>query len=199
MEEKTSTYKIPKIPETQPDEYDGPIRVPLKWQQCFIFGLIALAGAVVVFILQNWIFAIQAFLFFGVLAYTAYVDIKLKLVSNWIHLIITGLALMNLILYIPYQYWFGLIEMGIGAVFVPLPLFIAAVASGGKVGGGDVKLMAACGLLLGVQRGFPALIIGLFFAIIINLILILSKKKNKKESFALVPYLAFGCMIAYFI
>ena len=45
-------------------------------------------------------------------------------------------------------------------VFTALPLLLAALIWGG-MGGGDVKLMAAAGLVLGFQRGMAAMVMGL--------------------------------------
>ena len=65
------------------------------------------------------------------------------------------------------------------------------LCSGEKgIGGGDVKLMAAAGLVLGVQKIFWALFLGCLIAVLIQLPLKLFGKKN--STFALGPYLALG-------
>jgi prepilin signal peptidase PulO-like enzyme (type II secretory pathway) len=63
------------------------------------------------------------------------------------------------------------------------------------VNGADLKLAAACAFLLGFWNGIAGLIVGLLVAVIVNLI----KLKNKKDGFPLIPYLAIGFMMAYFI
>ncbi len=76
-------------------------------------------------------------------------------------------------------------------------LFICAVLSKNKLGGADVKLSAACAFVLGLQRGVSGLIIGLFLAVICNLVISL-KTKSKGKAFPLVPYLSIGFMLMYF-
>lgn len=77
-----------------------------------------------------------------------------------------------------------------GFLLIPLPFLIAAWKTG-KIGGGDVKLAAASGFVLGVGGGICMLITGLFAAILWNLVL-----GGKKQSIPLAPFLAFGCFIA---
>lgn len=79
-----------------------------------------------------------------------------------------------------------------GMVFVPLPLFVAALSDEGSIGGGDIKLMAACGFVLGAPKGYAALAAGLLLAVLCETL----RRRRKRESFALAPYLAAGCLMA---
>lgn len=83
----------------------------------------------------------------------------------------------------------------LGLVLVPLPLLAAALIKEGSIGGGDIKLMGACGFMLGVKRGYIALMLGLFLAVMIQAVY--AKEGNK--GFALVPYLAVGCLLALLV
>ena len=74
---------------------------------------------------------------------------------------------------------------------MPLPFFIAALRKENSVGGGDIKLMAACGFVLGVKWGFTALIFGLVMAVLWN-----AAYNSEKKPFALAPYLTLGCFMA---
>ena len=76
-------------------------------------------------------------------------------------------------------------------------LFICAMISGNKLGGADVKICGACAFLLGFQKSITGLVIGLFLAVICNLI-INSRHKTKDKAFPLVPYLSCGFMLMYF-
>lgn len=62
------------------------------------------------------------------------------------------------------------------------------------IGGGDIKLMAAAGLLLGWQKILLALFIGSVAGMIIHLLLMKIKGKSKVLAFG--PYLAFGIFAA---
>lgn len=83
----------------------------------------------------------------------------------------------------------------LGLVLVPLPFLAAALIKEGSIGGGDIKLMGACGFMLGVKRGYAALMMGLFLAVMFQSVY--AKKEDK--GFALVPYLAVGCLFALLV
>lgn len=83
----------------------------------------------------------------------------------------------------------------IGAVCVSLfLLFLYLISKGRAIGGGDVKLMAACGLLLGWKLIILSFGIGCILGAVIHLI----RMKVSKEShvLALGPYLSMGVFIA---
>ena len=77
-----------------------------------------------------------------------------------------------------------------GFLLVPMP-FLAAALKTGKIGGGDVKLMAASGFALGVSRGFWMMFWGLLMALLWN-----SSMRQGRASLPLAPFLAFGCFVA---
>ena len=75
-------------------------------------------------------------------------------------------------------------------------LFLIAyyLTKGKGIGGGDIKLMTAAGLLLGWQKILLSLFIGSVAGMIIHLMLM--KLKGKDRVLAFGPYLAFGIFIA---
>lgn len=83
----------------------------------------------------------------------------------------------------------------IGALSVSAFLYVLYLASKGRaIGGGDVKLMAAAGLLLGWKRILLAFIIGCVAGSVIHLIRM--KVSNKDHVLAMGPYLSVGIMVA---
>ena len=80
----------------------------------------------------------------------------------------------------------------LGLILVPLPFLAAALIKEGSIGGGDIKLMGACGFMLGVRRGYTALLLGLFLAVVFQT----AYAGKKDKGFALVPYLAVGCLLS---
>lgn len=73
-------------------------------------------------------------------------------------------------------------------------LLVYLITKGRGIGGGDIKLMAAAGLLLGWQKVLLALMLGSIAGSVIHLSLM--KLKNKDRVLAFGPYLAFGIFIA---
>lgn len=77
----------------------------------------------------------------------------------------------------------------LGFLLVPAPFLVAALKTG-KVGGGDVKLMAASGFALGVLGGFWMMSWGLLMALLWNLAM-----RQGKDKLPLAPFLAYGCFM----
>ena len=131
---------------------------------------------------------IKGLIFAGALIFASYRDIKTRKIPDTVHIIIALAGFIN----------FNPINSIAGLLLVPLPLLIIALKFEG-VGGGDVKLMAACGFFLGLYGGLVASFIGFMMATIINLVYYKIKHIDKKTPFALAPYLSIGCLIAFLI
>jgi leader peptidase (prepilin peptidase)/N-methyltransferase len=86
----------------------------------------------------------------------------------------------------------------IGLVCVSVPLLIITLIIPGAFGGGDVKLMAAAGFLLGWQATLVATFIGILIGGAWGAYLLISGKKGAKAHFAFGPALCAGIAIALF-
>lgn len=76
-------------------------------------------------------------------------------------------------------------------------LLLIAVLSRGRLGGGDIKLMALAGLCLGLRDVFLALAIASVFASVIGLSLIAVGKIGSKTPIPFGPFLGAGIYLAY--
>lgn len=86
-------------------------------------------------------------------------------------------------------------EYVIGFFAVSFFLEILLLASGGRaIGGGDVKLMAACGLMLGWKLIVLAFFIGCILGSVIHIIRM--KVSHAEHVLAMGPYLSMGILIA---
>ncbi len=74
-------------------------------------------------------------------------------------------------------------------------LLLAILTKGRGMGGGDIKLMAAAGLLLGWKNIVLALALGSIVASVFHITL-MSVKKSKERVLAFGPYLSIGIFIA---
>lgn len=83
--------------------------------------------------------------------------------------------------------------IGFFAVSVPLAA-IFYLSRGGAIGFGDVKMMAACGILIGWKNAVFALIIGCIVGSVIHLIRM--KTEGEGAVLAMGPYLAIGVYIS---
>ena len=83
----------------------------------------------------------------------------------------------------------------VGLLAVSMVLAVLYYATGGRaIGGGDVKLMAACGLLLGWKLIILAFLLGCVLGAVIHVIRM--KVSGEGRVLAMGPYLSLGVMIA---
>ena len=66
------------------------------------------------------------------------------------------------------------------------------------LGGGDVKLMAASGVLLGIKWNIFAACAGLLLGGLYGFFLLITKRAKRKDCFALGPFLCIGIAVVFF-
>lgn len=79
-----------------------------------------------------------------------------------------------------------------GLLSVSLPMLLLNGWIPTAFGGGDIKLMAACGILLGWQANISAAAIAILTGGIYGTMLILMRKRKRGECFAFGPFLSLG-------
>ncbi len=127
---------------------------------------------------------------FSALLVLSVIDFRTLEIPLGCNVFILAVGLIHLV--VDYSNW---LQYVIGLTAVSLFLYIIYVVSKGRgIGGGDVKLMATCGLLLGWKLNIVAFIIG---CILGSLIHILRMKISKEDHvLAMGPYLSMGVMIS---
>lgn len=88
--------------------------------------------------------------------------------------------------------------LGVAAAAGPL-LLIHVFSKGRAMGMGDVKLMAAAGLILGIRLSFFALFAGVIFGAVLSLFLLGFKLKKGRDEIPFVPMLSFGIVFSMFL
>ena len=132
---------------------------------------------------------LQAAFFVALLCAASVTDLTKRIVPDWICLGITVISII------------GFVPVKLLGIFIALPFLLAAVLFGG-MGGGDIKLVAACGLVLGLPKGLLAAMSGLSLLLIyvaIYRIVCRVQRREAKKSFPLAPFLSAGCLLTYFI
>ena len=133
----------------------------------------------------------QAAIFISSLAVASVIDICKRVIPNRVCLFV---AAAGLIFFSPAKL-FGILAAS--------PLFIAALCKQGSIGGGDIKLTAAAGFVLGFENGVAGLVIGLAAMLIYHVItkiiarLRSAEKKTVPLSLPMAPFLSIGFAITY--
>lgn len=86
----------------------------------------------------------------------------------------------------------------VGIVAISIPLKLITLIIPGGFGGGDIKLMAAAGFLLGVKSIVAAFAIGLLLGGAYGIFSLVLKKKGRKEHFAFGPCLCVGIAVSIY-
>lgn len=97
------------------------------------------------------------FCYLGILLVVALIDWDTQIIYNRFHIIIAILAAAQIFL-VPEH---GIGDRLIGALIVSVPMLVLALIVPGAFGGGDIKLMAASGLFLGMDAIVCAMFFGL--------------------------------------
>lgn len=163
-----------------------------KKKTALIFiGISLAASALLLCFFGCAVSAVQGTLFCLILLFSSFSDIKIRESDDYLAVMIALTAFIGItVSEIP--------GMLLSAVLITLPILLISIICNGKsIGGADVKLSAACAFLLGITKSFFGLITGLTLGIIVNLII--QTRKEKADGFPLIPYLAAGFMLAYFI
>lgn len=141
---------------------------------------------------------ILTFLFLGVLIITAAVDQETMEIPDCLPAAVLILSAASL-LFKPD----GLLELSaasrvIGFFSVSIPMLLTALAIPGAFGGGDIKLMAACGMFLGWKRNLLALFLAVLGGGGWGAWLLIRKRASKKDVFAFGPFLCAGMAVSLF-
>ena len=83
-----------------------------------------------------------------------------------------------------------------GMLIISMPMLFITLLWPGSFGGGDIKLIAICGLLLGREDILRAAWIALLTASIFAICFMILKKSRKAE-FALGPFICFGVLCVF--
>lgn len=136
--------------------------------------------------------ALLTFLVMGDLTVITFIDADTQEIPPVFNYILLGLGVISV--------WVmdgpGIVERLTGMVSISLPMLALAVLLNG-FGGGDVKLMAAAGFLLGWKGNLAAFLIGIITGGIYCIFMLARRKKGRKDYFAFGPFLCIGIAVAF--
>lgn len=133
--------------------------------------------------------ALQPVFFIALLCSASAIDFEKRIIPNWISIAIATVSILD---FTPVK---------VLGILVALPFLVAVIFYGG-MGGGDIKLMAACGLVLGLPKGLLAATAGLSLLLLyvaVYRIVCKVQGREAQNAFPLAPFLSAGCLLAYFI
>lgn len=159
----------------------------------YIFAAVALFS---VFFVQGFsLSSVFTALFLLLLVACACADINQGIVPDLLIILIAVLGVINFTVVegVTAQ---GIINRLIAAACVSAPMLVLALIIKGAFGGGDIKLVSAAGLYLGLSLVITGSLIGFLLSGIYGIYLILFKKAKAKSRIKLAPFLAYGLAVA---
>ncbi|MEG1791942.1 MAG: prepilin peptidase [Clostridia bacterium] len=141
--------------------------------------------------------SINAFIFdllFSALLVMTFIDLDTKEIPNGIVLLIMALGVVLFFTQPEIIWWHRLV----GAVVVSVPLYIVALVTSGGIGGGDIKLFFALGIVLGFKLTLVAFGFAIILGGLVGAILLISKVAKKGFELPLGPFIALGAVTSVF-
>ena len=148
----------------------------ITWYHCGGFGLRAV---------MIWLVCL-------ILAAIAYTDFKTMRIPNRM----TAALLIPAFLSLVTEPGITLLSRAMGGFAVSLPMYLMTLAVPESFGGGDIKLMAVCGLLLGGPRIIAAAFLSVVSGGGYAIWLLASHKAGRGSHFAFGPFLAAGVVLS---
>ena len=153
----------------------------------------ALNGVLYCIIFAGYGLCIETLLYallFSALVALSVIDFRTYEIPLGINIFILALGLVRVVT--DYTNWLG---YAIGLFCVSGFLYIIYLATKGRgIGGGDIKLMGACGLLLGWKLVVLGFVLGCIIGSVVHIIRM--KVSGEGHVLAMGPYLAVGVMIS---
>lgn len=135
--------------------------------------------------------AIVCCAFFSALIAAAFIDAEFKIIPNEINIFLAICALASL-----FTGSGGLYSRVLGALSASGFMLLLSAATRGGIGGGDIKLMAASGLFLGLRLNILAFFSAYIFAFIFCIVPLLTKKVKKNSEIPMGGFFAAAIIIA---
>lgn len=132
--------------------------------------------------------------FLGMLAVVAYTDWRTMKIPDRFTLVLAVIGAVSVVT----MPGIRLADRLIGVFSVSVPLLLITLIVPGAFGGGDIKLMGACGLLLGWKLSLVSLVLAVMTGGFYGIWLLAAGKKGRKEQFAFGPFLCLGMVVALF-
>lgn len=143
-------------------------------------------------------FIIYAFIL-SLLVIIAFIDLDTKIIPDiLVVLILIGAIIYEISMILVYNSFGNLLDNIFGLAIGGLLFLIIFVLSKGGIGGGDIKLMAALGFILGVPKILLNIFLSFLLGAIASIILLSLGIRKKKDYIPFGPFIVLSFIITLF-
>ncbi len=168
-------------------------RNPMKAK--VLFGILgAVIGAGLTFYYGMNLVMITVFALFCVLTMITFIDIARMEIPVILNILIGVIGLISIFTMPGISIMSRIIAMFV----ISVPMLIIVFIVPGGFGGGDIKMMFAAGLFFGIKAVVAGFFVGLVLGGLYGILLLVMRRKGRKEHFAFGPFLAVGLGVAVF-
>lgn len=136
--------------------------------------------------------ALVAFISSAILISIAYIDYDTMTIPNGLNIALIFPAVASVFVFNNVT----ILQRVIGLFCVSIFMLIITLIINGAFGGGDIKLMAVAGFMLGYKNIILAFVMGIIITGIYAIIKVISKKISAKDHIAFGPGLCIGILVA---
>jgi leader peptidase (prepilin peptidase)/N-methyltransferase len=132
----------------------------------------------------------------------AFIDYKTHRIPNIFIIIGCAYRVIIFIFELIFQYdgiWVRSLSELIAAVALGVAALLCGLVLKNSIGFGDVKLFIVMGLLLSLDGIWSAIFVSLVVSFIISVVLLITKKKSRKDSIPFAPAIMIGTYLSIFL
>ena len=169
----------------------GQCGTKISWRYPLVEGLTGVLAMVSFFVFGLSLQFLIVFIVTAVLITIAFIDLDTMTIPNALVLALLFPALASFFVFPD----ISLTSRLIGVFIVSAPMLLLTLIIPDAFGGGDIKLMAVAGFMLGFANTLLATFIALLFGGGVAISILLQKKEGKHMAFG--PYLCLGILVAF--
>lgn len=132
------------------------------------------------------------FVVVAILIAIAWIDMDTLTIPDSLNIALAVVAVFIVLL----QPEIGIVARIIGFFAVSLPMLLIAMKIPGAFGGGDIKLIAVCGFILGYQNVILAIFLACVLGGIYAIYLLRCQQAGRKAEMCFGPYICMGTLVA---
>lgn len=175
----------------------------LKFSNWLTIILSAVAATIAIVAVQllnmHTLFVLKIFVSLIALQAAALIDLNTHAIPN----ILSLYLIVARILFIPFEFIYQkevmatlLLSSAIGGVATFLVLYLIHRITKSGFGMGDVKLLSALGIMVGISSCLTTILFGMIIAALLGIGMILLKRKTRKDSIPFGPFILVGFIIS---
>lgn len=179
------------------------MKIVMVYSIVFVMINIGMALMLRLFYTDNsFLFSFKRLCLLSILWPVGFIDFKSYRIPN--RFILLGL-IYRLIIFIfeiffeKENVWSSLLSEGIAAAALALAAFLCSVCIKNSIGYGDIKLFLIMGIFLGLSGIWSSIFVSLIITFIASVILLITKKKSKKDVIPFAPAIMLGTYISVFL